>query len=103
MKIDEMKTYEEVLGEDQRDPEFRAEWERMRLAQAVALRIIEYRIKQGITQTELARCVGLKQPAIARLEAGNHEPSLATLSRLSRALGMEFHIDITPESFGLSA
>lgn len=103
MKLDDMKTDEEVLTEDLHDPAFRAEWKRTQLAQAVALRVIEYRVKHGITQTELARRVGLKQPAIARLEAGDHEPSLATLSRLSHALGLEFHIDITPESFGLSA
>jgi transcriptional regulator with XRE-family HTH domain len=44
---------------------------------------------------------GMHQPAIARLEAGDHEPSLATLSRLARVLGIEFHIDITPNAFGL--
>jgi hypothetical protein len=43
----------------------------------------------------------LHQPAIARLEAGDHEPSLATLSRLARVLGIELHIDITPDTFGL--
>jgi predicted transcriptional regulator len=41
------------------------------------------------------------QPAIARLEAGDHEPSLATLSRLARVLGLEFHIDITAHSVEL--
>ncbi|HUB38746.1 MAG TPA: helix-turn-helix transcriptional regulator [Streptosporangiaceae bacterium] len=43
----------------------------------------------------------MHQPAIARLEAGDHEPSLATLSRLARVLRIEFHIDITPDAFGL--
>ena len=32
---------------------------------------------------------------------GEHEPSLATLSRLARILGVEFHIDITPDAFEL--
>ena len=41
-----------------------------------------------------SECVSLM---IARLEAGDHEPSLTTLARLSRALGIEFHIDITPQ------
>jgi transcriptional regulator with XRE-family HTH domain len=45
--------------------------------------------------------LGMHQPAIARLEAGDHEPSLATLSRLARTLGVEFHIDITPDVFQL--
>jgi len=43
----------------------------------------------------------MQQPAIARLEAGDHEPSLATLARLARGLGLEFHIDITPVALGL--
>ncbi|MHB1874172.1 MAG: helix-turn-helix domain-containing protein, partial [Streptosporangiaceae bacterium] len=38
---------------------------------------------------------------VARLEAGGHEPSLATLSRLARVLGVEFHIDITANAFEL--
>jgi transcriptional regulator with XRE-family HTH domain len=65
------------------------------------MRVIGYRIDNGLTQTGLARLLGMHQPAIARLEAGNHEPSLATLSKLARVLGIEFHIDITREAFGL--
>ena len=49
----------------------------------------------------LARMVGMHPPAIARLEAGDHEPSLATRSRLARTLGVEFHIGITPDVFQL--
>jgi len=33
---------------------------------------------------------------VARLEAGDHEPTFSTLERLARGLGIEFHIDITP-------
>jgi predicted transcriptional regulator len=43
--------------------------------------------------------VGMHQPAIAQLEVGDHEPSLATLSRFASVLGLEFHIDITPDAF----
>jgi transcriptional regulator with XRE-family HTH domain len=43
----------------------------------------------------------MHQPAIARLEAGDHEPSLTTLARLARGLGVEFHIDVTPETLEL--
>src|SRR5438105_9835874 len=93
-----LRTHDEVLAEHLNDPEVRAEWERTQLAHAVALRLIAYRVEHGLTQTALARRVGLTQPAIARLEAGVHEPSLATLSRLARGLGVEFHIDITPEA-----
>jgi transcriptional regulator with XRE-family HTH domain len=65
------------------------------------MRVIGYRIDHGLSQSGLARLLGMHPPAIARLEADDHEPSLATLSRLARVLGLEFHIDITPDSFEL--
>ena len=65
------------------------------------MRVVGYRIDRGLSQTGLARLLGMHQPAIARLEAGEHEPSLATLSRLARVLGIDFHIDITPQTFEL--
>jgi transcriptional regulator with XRE-family HTH domain len=36
----------------------------------------------------------MRQPNIARLESGEHEPSLATLTRLSSVLGLDFSIEI---------
>ncbi len=98
MKISELKTAEEVLAEDLNDPEFRQEWDRTAPARAVATQLVAYRAEHGLTQSELARRLGMKQPAIARLESGEHTPTLVTLARLSRGLGIEFHIDITPES-----
>jgi predicted transcriptional regulator len=48
------------------------------------MRVIGYRVDHGLSQTGLARLLGMHQPAVARLEAGDHEPSLATLSRPAR-------------------
>ncbi len=103
MKVSDLKTHEEVLAEHLQDPEFRREWERTRFADAVATRILAYRVDQGLTQTELAKRLGMNQSAVARLEAGDHEPSLATLRRLAQVLGLEFHIDITPDTISLTA
>ena len=102
MKSTASKADAEVLAERLKDPAFRAEWERTQLAHEVALRVIAYRAEHGLTQTELARQVGMQQSAIARLEAGDHMPSLATLARLARSLGIAFHIDITPDVFSLT-
>jgi ribosome-binding protein aMBF1 (putative translation factor) len=98
-KLSELKSARQVRAEDLRDPEVRAEYERTALAHAVAMRVIKYRTEQGLSQSALARRLGMQQPAIARLEAGDHQPSLVTLARLAAGLGMEFHIDITPETF----
>lgn len=103
-KLSDLKTADQVHAEHLRDdPEYRAEHERTRFANSVAIRVIQYRADHDVTQTGLARKLGMKQSAIARLEAGDHEPSLATLRRLSHGLGIEFHIDVTPESLQLRA
>jgi transcriptional regulator with XRE-family HTH domain len=57
------------------------------------VRVTSYRVEHRLTQTELARMLGMRRPHIARLEAGEHEPSLTMLSRLARVLGMEFPRD----------
>jgi ribosome-binding protein aMBF1 (putative translation factor) len=96
VKIDEMKTADEVLAEDLKDSEFRQEWERTEDARAVATEVVAYRAEHGLTQSELARQLGMKQSAISRLESGEHTPTVPTLKRLSRELGLEFHI--TPDA-----
>ncbi|MGI8427693.1 MAG: helix-turn-helix transcriptional regulator [Actinomycetota bacterium] len=98
-----LKTHKRVVAESMKDAEYRAEAERTQFAHEVAMRVIAYRIEHAISQAELGRRVGLRQPHVARLEAGDHEPSLTTLARLSRTLGIEFHINITPNRFEITA
>ena len=97
MRLEDLKTKDEVLTRELADPAVRQEWERTALARAIALRLVEYRAQHGLSQTALARRLAMKQPAIARLEAGEHNPSVDTLTRLAKGLGMEFHIAVTPE------
>lgn len=99
--LSELPTAAEVRDNALRDPEVAAEYERTALAHAIATRVIRYRAEHGLSQSTLATQLGLHQPAIARLEAGDHEPSLATLARLARGLGIEFHIDVTPAALEL--
>lgn len=91
-----MKTSDEVLKDHLKDEDFREEWNRTALARAVAIRIVRYRSEHSLSQTALARIVGMQQPAIARLEAGEKNPTWETISRLARALDIEFLVDITP-------
>ncbi len=88
---------EDVLAEQLGDPDVRMRWERLAPARAVALRLVAYRIEHGLTQTALGRLLGMAQPAVARLESGEHVPSLDTLVRLADALDIEFLVDITPK------
>ena len=96
MKLQSMRGSDKVTTRQVKDPAVRAEWERTAVARAVAVRLVEYRAEHALSQTALARQLGMKQPAVARLEAGEHNPSFDTLARLSSALGIEFHIAVTP-------
>jgi transcriptional regulator with XRE-family HTH domain len=46
------------------------------------------RTKRGLSQQTLAEKSGLSREYVARLETGQHNPSLATLQRLATALGV---------------
>lgn len=103
MKLRDLKPAEVVCAEQlAKSPALREERDRTALARAVARRVVAYRAEHGVTQTELARRLGLRQSAVARLEAGEHEPTLATLALLARRLDMQFHLDITADTFSLA-
>jgi transcriptional regulator with XRE-family HTH domain len=96
MKFEELIPFEQILEEELQDPEFRAEWERLAPARAVAIRLVRFRADHDLTQTALARKLGMSQPAIARLESGDHVPTLPTLLKLSETLGLEISVAMTP-------
>ena len=72
-----------------RDPEYWREYERTQLADDIAIEVIRYRAEHNLTQAELGRMIGMRQPNVARLEADDHEPSLAILARLSLKLWLD--------------
>lgn len=97
MKLSDLATHEDVLaGHLDADPDYRREWERTALARAVAVKVIAYRAEHGLSQTALAKRLGMSQPAVARLESGEHNPTFPMLLRISDALGIELAIDIVP-------
>jgi transcriptional regulator with XRE-family HTH domain len=96
MKLSDMKTSEQVLAEERRDPEFQREWDRTAVARAVALKVLTYRTEHGLSQRALAKKLAMTQPQVARLEAGEHNPTIDTLARLAQALDIEFAIDVHP-------
>jgi ribosome-binding protein aMBF1 (putative translation factor) len=94
VKASELRSEGEIHQRDMRDLDYRREHERTRIANDVAIKVIAYRAANGLSQSALARMLGMRQPNVARLESGDHEPSLSTLARLSEALGEDFSVDI---------
>lgn len=76
------------------DPAVRAEMDRYAFAHAVALWLLQHRTARGWSQRELARRVGVSQPVIARIEAGETEPRVSTLARLAAVLEVELVIRV---------
>ncbi|MDQ3990029.1 MAG: helix-turn-helix domain-containing protein [Actinomycetota bacterium] len=73
-------------------------YEGARLAFDLGRRVRELRVRQGLSQTELARRAGMTQPAVARFEAGGTVPTLPVLERLARSLGVQLTVQLAPLS-----
>lgn len=55
--------------------------------------LYQARMRNGITQQQLAGLTGINQADISRFERGFSNPSLATIKRLADGLGMGLSID----------
>jgi transcriptional regulator with XRE-family HTH domain len=96
MQLSDLKTSEQVLAKELLNPEFRREWNRTAVARAVALKVLTYRTDHGLSQRALAKQLDMTQPQLARLETGEHNPTIDTLARLAQTLDLEFAIDVHP-------
>ena len=87
-----MKNLKEIKEELLQDEKFRHEYHRLDKDFDIAQEVMRVRITHGFTQEELAEKIGTKQPSIARLESGNHTPSLKILRAIEDALGISLTI-----------
>jgi transcriptional regulator with XRE-family HTH domain len=95
-----MKTHEEMVSEWMKDPEFKAEYDTLEEEFTIFDALVEARQQAGLTQEEVARRMGTRAPAIARLESsgGRKKPSptLSTLQKYAKALGCRLEIRLVP-------
>ncbi|WP_258090787.1 helix-turn-helix domain-containing protein [Serratia liquefaciens] len=88
-----MSTLKELMAA--RSPESRARIE----ARADELRreivLGKLREELSMSQTEVARLMGVAQPTVAKMENEDNDPRLSTIKRYVTALGGDISIDIT--------
>lgn len=94
---DQLISHDDVLAEHLRDPLFRKEWERTALARWLAIEVAHYRAEHDLSQRQLAERLGVHQSDVARMETGEHTPSLDRLIRVASGLDIELMIDIRPQ------
>lgn len=58
------------------------------MADGIGERMVAMREARGMSQTALARAVGVGQSAISQIEAGERNPSYRTLCSIARAFGV---------------
>lgn len=96
MAANKLLTKDELFEDHFSDPEARQRWERTALARGVAHAVLGYRIEHNLSQRALAAKLGIRQSHVARLELGEHNPTLETLGRLAGVLGLRFIVDVAP-------
>lgn len=75
-----------------KDPEIKRYYDDSEAEYQLMVLIIEKRIAKGLTQSDLAKKIGTKQSAIARLESGNYNPSFAFLNKVAIALDTKLKV-----------
>jgi transcriptional regulator with XRE-family HTH domain len=102
-----MKTHEEMVAQWVKDPEFKAEYDALEEEFSIFDALVEARRQAGLTQEEVARRMGTKPPAIARLESSGGQkkpsPTLNTLQKYAKALGCRLELRLVPRKKGPAA
>lgn len=91
-----MKDLQTFKKEVMKDEAFKREYDKLTPRYAIISELIAARIKNGVTQKELAKRIGTTQSSIARLEGGNVNPSLDFLQKVARVMGLSVHLSAKP-------
>jgi len=89
-----MKDFKIFKTEALKNPELRREYDKLAPRYAVISELIAARLKNGITQKELAQKLHTKQSVISRLESGNTNPSIGFLEKIAFAMGHKLTVQI---------
>lgn len=91
-----MTDFKDFLAERLKDPEIRAEYDALEPEFSLMQAMIDARKSSGLTQKQLSERTGIAQSDISKLESGNGNPSLRTLERLAKGMGMRVQIEFKP-------
>lgn len=87
-------TLQDHIKESLKDPKFRKAWEESEAEYQISRALIGKRIKEKISQKELAKRANTTQAVISRLENMNANPSLGLLQKIATALNLHLKIQL---------
>lgn len=87
----------DYLQDQLKNEEFKKEWDDIQPEMDIIRAMTDTRIRQNLTQKELALLTGIDQADISKLENGTKNPSLKLLKRLAQGLGMQLKIEFIPK------
>lgn len=87
-----LPTWEDLERKLMRNPRFRKLATQHEHEFELACSLIDLRLKKGLSQRQLAKRIGTKQPVISRLESMTSKPTLNLLERISEALEVKLRI-----------
>ena len=90
------RTYKEFLDEKLKNPEFKKEWDELEPEFQLIKAMLQGREEQNLSQRQLADRTGVTQSDISKIESGEANPTLETLKKLAKGLGMNLSISFTP-------
>jgi DNA-binding XRE family transcriptional regulator len=92
-KDNEIKNnFTDFLKEELKNPEIKKEYDNLEFKYKLIRMLIEARIKENLTQKELADRIGIAQSNISRFESGNYNPTLQFIEKILQALGKKIEL-----------
>jgi len=83
-----MTTLAEIAGIDPADPEVRLALELARGDRALLRGLVKERLRQQLSQHDVAERLGLTQPTVAAFERHDSDPKLSTIRRYAQVIGV---------------
>lgn len=86
MNIDKSKLYDPFAEEIEESAEIKEILDYSDVLATIANYLVEYRIKNNLTQKQFAEILGMKQTMISKLESGRYNPSFKMVLKISYTL-----------------
>lgn len=89
-----MKSFKTFKKEALSDPVIEKYYDELGLEFNLIARLIDHRLRHGLTQADLAKKIGTKQSAISRFESGAYNPTITFLYKVADALDAKIQITV---------